>query len=157
VVVSILIGLGLALAAVLVLCGLLLVALRCSGHSLGEAARLFPDTIRLAAALYRDRTMPSAVRWRLRIALIYNLQPINLIPDAIPGIGFADNLVVLAWALRGAVRVAGPDAVARHWKGSPASLAVLYSALRLSGASTQPHALRALPAIGSAVDGGDST
>ena len=72
------------------------------------------------------------MRRRLRIALIYNLQPINLIPDAIPVIGLADNVAVLAWALRGAVRIAGPDAVARHWKGSPESLAALYRALRLS-------------------------
>ena len=41
-------------------------------------------------------------------------------------IGFADNVVVLAWALHSTVRIAGPDTVGRHWKGSPASLAALY-------------------------------
>jgi uncharacterized membrane protein YkvA (DUF1232 family) len=93
--------------------------------------RIFPDSVRLAVALYRDRTLPSSLRWRLRIALIYNLQPINLIPDVIPVIGFADNLAVLVWALRSTVRVAGLEAVGRHWRGTPASLDILYRALRV--------------------------
>lgn len=94
--------------------------------------RTIPQALRLAAALYRDRTLPRSVRWRLRIAVIYNIQPINLIPDFVPVIGFADNVVVLAWALRATLRVSGEDAVARHWKGSPESLAILYRALCLS-------------------------
>jgi uncharacterized membrane protein YkvA (DUF1232 family) len=110
----------------------LVFAARSPDQSLGEIVRVFPDSIRLAAALYRDRSLPSSVRWRLRVAVIYNIQPINLIPDVIPVIGFADNLAVLAWALRGAVRIAGLESVESHWNGSPASLAVLYRALRLS-------------------------
>ena len=129
---STLIGLGIALGAVWVALGALVFALRLPGQSVGELMRVFPDSFRLAAALYRDRALPGSVRWRLRIALIYNIQPVNLIPDVIPVIGFADNVAVLAWALRGAARIAGPDAVARHWKGSPESLAALYRALRLS-------------------------
>lgn len=132
VIASTLIGLGIALGAVLIALGVAVIALRLPGRSVGEVLRVFPDSLRLAVALYRDRTLPRSVRRRLRIALIYNLQPINLIPDAIPVIGFADNVVVLAWALRGAVRSAGPGAVGRHWTGSPESLSVLYRGLRLS-------------------------
>lgn len=129
---STLIGLGIALGAVLIALAILMFAFRSPGRSLGEVLRVFPDSLRLAVALYRDRTLPGSVRRRLRIALIYNLQPINLIPDVIPVLGFADNVAVLAWALRGAVRIAGPDAVGRHWAGSPESLSVLYRGLRLS-------------------------
>ena len=130
---SIVVGLGIALAVAWVALVALLFALRSPGQSVGELARVFPDSFRLAAALYRDGTLPSAVRWRLRIALLYNIQPINLIPDVIPVIGFADNVAVLAWALRGTVGIAGPSAVKRHWKGSPESLFTLYRALRLPG------------------------
>ena len=128
---AILIGSGFALVIAWSAFGAFVFVARSPGQSLGEAARIFPDSVRLAAALYRDRTLPNALRWRLRIALIYNLQPINLIPDVVPVIGFADNLAVLVWALRSTVRIAGLEAVRRHWRGSPASLDMLYRALRV--------------------------
>ena len=127
------IGVGIALVAMWLGLAALVFAFRSPGQSVGELLRVFPDSFRLVASLYRDRNLPSSVRWRLRIALLYNLQPINLIPDAIPVIGFVDNVAVLAWALRGAVDTAGPNAVGRHWNGSPESLVTLYRALRLPG------------------------
>jgi trehalose synthase len=112
---------------------MLLYLVRSPGQSVADLARVFPAALRLAAALYRDRTLPRSVRWRMRIALIYNFVPINIIPDFIPVIGLVDNVVVLAWALRSTVRIAGPDVVAGHWKGSQAALIALYGALRLPG------------------------
>ena len=109
---------------------------RSPGQSLGGTVRVLPDSIRLAAALHGDRNLPRSVRWRLRIALIYNLQPINLIPDFVPVIGFADNFLVIAWALRGAVSTAGTDAVESHWQGSAEGLRALYRALRLCAGTT---------------------
>ena len=132
-IVTIALGFGAAAAVASASMAALLFAVRLPSQSLGETARIVPDSVRLAAALYRDRTLPAAVRWRVRIALIYNLQPLNLIPDVIPVIGIADNVAVLTWAVRGAVRTAGWEAVERHWKGNPASLATLYEILRLSG------------------------
>jgi len=64
--------------------------------------------------------------------MLYNLQPINLIPDFIPVLGLADNAIVLIWALRSTIRIAGRAAVDEHWPGSPGGLAVLYRAIRLS-------------------------
>jgi len=136
VIISALIGVGIAMfVASSALLSLVFVA-RSPGRSIRETARLLPAALRLAVALYRDRTLPNSLRWRLRIAVIYNIQPINLIPDVIPAIGFVDNFVVLVWALRGAVRTAGPEAVERHWKGSPAALEGLYRVLRLARADT---------------------
>ena len=62
--------------------------------------------------------------------MAYNAQPINLIPDFIPVIGFADNIAVMAWALRAAVRASGTAAVAQHWQGSDETLALLHRVLR---------------------------
>ena len=128
---QILIGFGIALGAAWLAIGTLLLMFRTRGQSVADLARVFPHCLRLAAVLYRDPAMPRSVRWRLRIALIYNIQPINLIPDFIPVIGFADNVVVLAWALRSTMRIAGAEAVGRHWRGSPTALATLYRAVRL--------------------------
>lgn len=134
-IVSILIGLALAVAVAWLMLVAMVIAFRPKGRSIGQTARVVPDAARLAVELFRDRSLPRSVRRRLWVALIYNVQPINLIPDVVPVIGFVDNLAVLTWALRGAVRTAGPEAVTRHWRGSPESLAALYRALRLAGST----------------------
>jgi len=126
-----LIGLGIALAFVMVVIVAILLTLRAPAQSIGEIAWIIPSALRLAVSLYRDQSVPNSVRWRLRFAVVYNVQPINLIPDFIPVVGFVDNALVLAWALRSAARVAGPGALERHWKGSPAALALLTRTLRL--------------------------
>ena len=53
-------------------------------------------------------------------------------PDFLPVIGYADDVVVVAWALRSVVRRAGSAALERHWPGQPAGLAVVS---RLAGVS----------------------
>jgi hypothetical protein len=60
-------------------------------------------------------------------------------------IAFAE-VVVFAWALRGAVRIAGLKVVGSHWDGSPTALVVLYRALRLSGLETGHDSFQPLPA-----------
>jgi uncharacterized membrane protein YkvA (DUF1232 family) len=129
---QVVIGCIVGLLIVWVALAILLVVLRPPGQSLAELARVFPNTLRLTVALYRDPSLPRSVRWRLRVAVIYNLQPFNLIPDFIPVIGLADNAIVLIWALRSTIRIAGVEAVARHWPGSSEGLEVVYRAMRLS-------------------------
>jgi uncharacterized membrane protein YkvA (DUF1232 family) len=51
--------------------------------------------------------------------------PIDLVPDFIPVLGYADDAIIVALVLRGVVRRAGPDAIQRHWRGSPEGLAAL--------------------------------
>jgi uncharacterized membrane protein YkvA (DUF1232 family) len=82
--------------------------------------------------VHSDPEIPRSVRTRIWIAIAYNIQPINLIPDFIPVIGFADNIVVTAWALRSAVRKAGTDVVARHWPGTEEQFALLLQVARLA-------------------------
>lgn len=97
-----------------------------------EAVRLLPDTLRLVTALARDRRLPRGVRIRLWLLLGYLASPIDLVPDFIPVIGYADDVVVTGWALRSVIRRAGVDAIRRHWRGTPTGLAVL---LRLAGST----------------------
>ena len=104
---------------------------RPSRESLRDVFVFFPDVLRLVWALARDPTVPRGARWRLAIAFVYCAQPINLIPDFIPVIGFADNIVVVAWALRSTIRLAGHDTVSEHWNGTDAQLSRLYRVTRL--------------------------
>jgi uncharacterized membrane protein YkvA (DUF1232 family) len=99
------------------------------------AMRLLPDVVRLVRRLAADRSLPRGVRVRLWLLLGYLLSPIDLVPDVIPVIGYADDVVVVAWALRSVVRRAGADALTRHWPGEPAGLAVVS---RLAGVTPGP-------------------
>jgi uncharacterized membrane protein YkvA (DUF1232 family) len=96
-----------------------------------EALRLLPDLVRLVRRLASDRTLPRGVRVRLWLLLGYLLSPVDLVPDVVPVLGYADDVVVVALALRSVVQRAGSQAVTRAWPGGPAGLAVV---LRLAGA-----------------------
>lgn len=88
----------------------------------GAALRLLPDVIRLLGRLAGDPEMPRGVRLRLWLLLGYLLSPIDLVPDIIPVVGYADDAIVVALALRSVTRRAGPEALARHWPGSAEGL-----------------------------------
>ena len=90
--------------------------------SLKEVLRLVPDVLRMCRGLATDPDVPRGVRIRMGLLVGYLLMPIDLVPDFVPVVGYADDAVVVVWALRSAVRTAGPDDLARHWSGTPAGL-----------------------------------
>ena len=92
---------------------------------LRDARRLLPDVLRLVRSLAADPTLPRGLRWRLGLLLAYLLSPVDLVPDVVPVAGYADDALVVAWVLRSVVRRAGPEALDRHWPGSPEGLAVV--------------------------------
>ncbi|OAE03134.1 DUF1232 domain-containing protein [Arthrobacter sp. OY3WO11] len=120
-------GLLLAYAALLVL--LWIYARRHpEAVTMKDALRLLPDLLRLVRRLAADRTLPAGVRVRLVLLLGYLLLPLDLVPDFIPVIGYADDAVIVALVLRSVLIRAGPGALERHWPGSPAGLEVILRA-----------------------------
>lgn len=65
------------------------------------------------------------------LLLAYLALPVDLVPDFIPVLGYADDAIVVVLVLRSVVRRAGPDAVARHWPGTAEGLAALRQVARL--------------------------
>ena len=104
---------------------LVLVIARPRGVSLGEAKRLVPDIVRLLRALMGDAALPRGVRRRLVLLVAYLALPFDLVPDFVPLLGYADDVIVIALVLRAVVRAAGPDVVERHWTGTPTGLAMV--------------------------------
>jgi uncharacterized membrane protein YkvA (DUF1232 family) len=96
-----------------------------------EAARMFPDTLRLLRRLAADSSLPRGVRARLWMLFAYFAMPIDLIPDFVPVIGYADDVIIVSLVLRSVIRHAGSDAVRRHWPGTSDGLAALWRAARL--------------------------
>lgn len=119
---------GLVLVYVLLLVLLWRSSRRGSGTiQLREALRLVPDVVRLLRRLIADRSLPRGVRIRLVFLLAYLVSPIDLVPDFIPVLGYLDDAVIVGIALRSVTRRAGPQALDRHWPGTPAGLAVIRS------------------------------
>jgi uncharacterized membrane protein YkvA (DUF1232 family) len=123
------IALGVLLSYLLVLCALL--ATRPRGNLLAEAVRLLPDLLRLTRRLAADRATPRAARVRLWLLLGYLAIPIDIVPDFVPVLGYADDAIVVSLVLRSVVRRAGAPAVRRHWPGTDDGLAALSRLTRL--------------------------
>jgi uncharacterized membrane protein YkvA (DUF1232 family) len=105
---------------------------------LRDAMRLLPDLVRLTHRLARDRTLPRGIRVRLVLLLAYLALPIDLVPDFVPVIGYADDAVIVAFTLRSVIKRAGYGPVEHHWPGTPDGLAAIYRLTRTRGSAPAP-------------------
>ncbi|WP_434614884.1 YkvA family protein [Arthrobacter sp. A5] len=92
---------------------------------LNDALRLLPDLLRVIRRMGADRSLPRGVRVRLVLLLVYLVSPLDLVPDFLPVIGHADDVIIVAITLRSVIRSAGPVSLREHWPGTPAGLAII--------------------------------
>lgn len=123
--VRIVVGVGAGLLVAWVALLVALAAARPQGATLTDAVRLLPDLVGLVRRLASDRTLPRSSRIVLAVLAGYLVVPFDVVPDFLPVIGYADDAIVVALALRRVVRVAGAEAVERHWRGTEAGLAIV--------------------------------
>ena len=118
-----------SVSAALVLSWLaLIVALaigRPKGSLLKEALRLVPDLLRLLKRLTTDRTVPTGVRVRVALLFIYLAIPIDLIPDFIPVLGYADDAIIVVLVLRSVCRRVSLEELRAAWPGTDEGFAAL--------------------------------
>jgi len=117
-VLDVLIAIALGMVLVWLALVIALVVVRPRGGLLREALRVLPDVLRLVRRLAADKALPRGVRVRLWLLLAYLVVPIDLIPDFIPVLGYADDAIIVVAVLRSVVRRAGLDAVRAHWPGT---------------------------------------
>lgn len=120
-----LIGAVVALALVWVALLVALLVARPGRAQLTEALRLLPDLLRLLRRLAGDPDLPRGVLIRLGLLLAYLAIPVDLIPDFIPVLGYADDAIIVVAVLRSTVRRAGLDAVRAHWPGTDDGFAAI--------------------------------
>lgn len=132
------IGIGLALLMTWLVLIVALLAGRPQAKVLTEALRLLPDLLRLLARMATDKTQPAALRIRLALLLAYLALPIDLVPDFIPVLGYADDAIIVVWALRSVARRAGVEPLHEHWPGTDDGFAALCRLARLPQPAT-PH------------------
>jgi uncharacterized membrane protein YkvA (DUF1232 family) len=98
---------------------------------------LLPDVLRRVRRLAADKTLPRGIRIRLGLLLAYLALPIDLIPDFIPILGYADDAIIVTAVLRSVVRRAGIDAVRAQWPGTDDGFTALARLTGITGPTTQ--------------------
>jgi uncharacterized membrane protein YkvA (DUF1232 family) len=78
----------------------------------------------------RADTAPGARPRACGALLVYLALPVDLIPDFIPVLGYADDAIIVIAVLRSVARRAGAGAVRAHWPGTDDGFAAL---ARLTG------------------------
>lgn len=85
---------------------------------LKEAALVLPHFVKLLGRLMRDPRVPPRSKAFAGAALVYVASPVDLLPDVIPVLGSADDLIVAVFAVHHLLRTAGEEVVVEHWDGS---------------------------------------
>jgi len=130
-----LIGLGVAVAAVLVSWGLLIILAKTLPKGIvRDLAAFIPDCVTTVRRLRRDPRVPRRAKIAVIVAGLWVASPIDLIPEFLPVIGPLDDIVVVALALRYAGRQVPREVLLAAWPGEP------HLINRLLGRPRPPHA-----------------
>jgi uncharacterized membrane protein YkvA (DUF1232 family) len=125
-----LVSLGVLVAVWLAFLAYLAIARPDSG-TLRQMPRVLPDTVRLARRLAGDRSIPRSARIPVWALIGYLACPIDIVPDFVPVIGYADDVILVALVVRRLLRHAGASKVSEQWPGSPEGLTALCRMLGL--------------------------
>lgn len=104
--------------------------------TLQSALAIFPDFLKLIRIVVTDTSLPRRVRWPIWGLLAYLAMPIDLVPDVIPIIGLADDVIVALWVVRSALARIEPSKLAQLWPGSPAGFVAMRKVFRLPDSPT---------------------
>lgn len=97
-----------------------------------DAVRMLPNIVKLVARLLKDPRVPRRAKITLGIAGAYVLSPIDLIPEFIPVIGWADDIVLLLFAIDSLIERSGKEIVEEHWDGPGDLLALVRDVVGVS-------------------------
>lgn len=95
---------------------------------------LIPRLVKLLWRLARDPRVPARTKATLFLLGGYIASPIDLIPDALPGIGQLDDIAIIAFVLDQMLNRVPEDIVREHWDGDEDILEVVKEILDISTA-----------------------
>lgn len=93
--------------------------------------RALPDLARLVVRLAADPGVPRPAKIALAAAALYLASPVDLVPDAVPLLGYLDDLLLAAVLLDGILNHVDRRLVLKYWPGSPEALERLAWTARL--------------------------
>ena len=107
-----------------------------------DAVYLLPNLIKLLGRLMRDPRVPRRSKVVIGAALAYLVSPVDLIPEFVPVIGFADDVLLVSYAVNHLITVAGEDVVLEHWDGPRDMLELVRSVLEVASDLVPPQLKR---------------
>jgi uncharacterized membrane protein YkvA (DUF1232 family) len=99
---------------------------------LKEYALLVPRILKLLWKLARDPRVPARSKATLFLLTAYLASPVDLIPDFLPGIGQADDIIIAAFALDQMLNRIPEHIVKEHWDGDDNVLEVVQEILDIA-------------------------
>jgi uncharacterized membrane protein YkvA (DUF1232 family) len=108
-----------------------------------DTVLMIPNLVKLIARLLADPRVPRRSKMALAAAAAYVASPIDLIPEVIPVIGWADDLIFIMMALDALIARSGPEIVEEHWDGPNDLLGLIEDVLSLAR-NVVPRRLRSL-------------
>ena len=112
---------------------------RPKGNLMKESLRLLPDLLRLLRRLTTNRDVPTGVRVRVALLFVYLAMPIDLIPDFIPILGYADDAIVVVLVLRSVCRRVSMEELREASPGSDDGFAALCQLVRPAAVARARH------------------
>ena len=97
-----------------------------------DAVLMMPNIVKLIGRLLRDPRVPRRAKITLGLAAAYVASPIDLIPEVIPVIGWADDVLVLMFAIDSLIDRAGNEVVEELWDGPGDLLSLVRDVVGLS-------------------------
>ena len=97
-----------------------------------DAALMLPNLVKLVARLLKDPRVPRRSKVALGLAAAYVASPIDLIPEFIPVIGWADDVIFMLLAIDSLIERAGPEILDEHWDGPGDLLGMIRDVLGLA-------------------------
>lgn len=103
-----------------------------SKRLIADAALLLPNLVKLVGRLLLDPRVPRRSKITLGLAAAYVVSPIDLIPEVIPVIGWADDVLMIMFAIDSLIDRAGPELVDEHWDGPGDLLSLIREVVGIS-------------------------
>lgn len=97
-----------------------------------DAFLMMPNIIKLVARLLRDPRVPRRAKITLGLAAAYVASPIDLIPEVIPVVGWADDVLIIMFAIDSLIDRAGEEVVEELWDGPGDLLSLVRDVVGLS-------------------------
>ncbi|MEX0795399.1 MAG: DUF1232 domain-containing protein [Acidimicrobiia bacterium] len=97
-----------------------------------DTVLIVPNIVKLVGRLLADPRVPRRSKIALGAAAAYVASPIDLVPDIIPVVGWADDILFLLLAIDGLITRSGPEIVEEHWDGPVDLLKLIEDVLSLA-------------------------
>ena len=97
-----------------------------------DAALMVPNILKLVGRLLLDPRVPRRAKITLGMAAAYVASPVDLVPEMIPVVGWADDVLILMFAIDSLIDRAGTEIVDEHWDGPGDLLSLVREIVGLS-------------------------